>query len=48
MWLGTVRNVPKMGKAGCTGQQTQNNSVAASETKAEGEEEEKIMREKWY
>lgn len=34
-----------MGKAGCTGKQTQNNSVAASEKKAEGEEE-KIMREK--
>lgn len=33
-----------MGKAGCTGKQTQNNGVAASEKKAESEEEEKIMR----
>lgn len=35
VFLSTVRSAPKMGEAGCTGKLTQNNSLAASEKKAE-------------
>lgn len=44
MFLCSWRNLPKKQRAGCTGKQ--NNSVAASEKKGEGEEEENVVKEK--